>query len=77
MVELELILSGLKSYGERKPLDFEVQFLKRFSDRTVIEDLVYGTTQNNSRIGKSDNTIMHSSHQKVKACEIILGMYRV
>ena len=77
MVGLELTLSGLKSYSEKKPLDFEVQFLKRFSDRTVIEDLVDGTVQNNSRLVKSDNTIRHSLYQKAKACRISLGMHRV
>ena len=60
MVGLELTLSGLKSYSEKKPLDFEVQFLKRFSDRTVTENLVDRTVQNNSRLVKSDNTIRHS-----------------
>ena len=43
VVELELTLSKLKSYSKKKPLDFGVQFLKRFSDRTVTEDLVNRT----------------------------------
>ena len=30
----------------------------------MTEDLVNRTVQNNSRLGKSDNTIRHSSYQK-------------